>query len=203
MKKYIVAFLSAMILSFIGNPASAGLIDITSEGLDHFATFTNDSPYYPVSYISHDPAASGYGDFGWHQHYDNTFPDYAGIHLDGTPYAVTTLRFQVHYNPFRDFKLQASNDSTTGLDGVWVDIFSSTVTNRRELTWQEWAFENSTTYSWYRIEIVNDYTPGAGWAMYRWELLAEDSTPVPEPATMLLLGSGLLGLAGFRKRSRT
>lgn len=188
-----------MLLSII-KISFATLVDITSPSLTHFSSFTNDSPSGDIWDIS-DNQATSYGDFGWHQHNDNTFPDYAGI-LGTGAYIVTELRFQVHINPFKEFILQGSNNTTDGLDGTWIDIFSGTVTNRTEYEWEKWHFSNTNIYSAYRIQINSDYTPNAGWAMYRWQLIAEDtpSDPVPEPSTCLLLIFGLLGMLGIKKK---
>lgn len=43
---------------------------------------------------------------------------------------------------------------------------------------------------------------GTHWAHLNEIEIWGESTPVPEPTTMFLLGSGLIGLAGFRKRSK-
>lgn len=197
-KRFFFIFIVIVMLLSI-RISSAAMIDITSPDLTHFASFTNDPPSGDIWDISDNPATS-YGDFGWHQHYDSTFPDYAGI-LGTCSYIVTELHFQVHVNPFKEFILQGSNNTTDGLDGTWIDIFAGTVTNRTEYEWEKWNFSNTNTYSAYRIQINSDYTSNAGWAMYRWQLIAENtSSPVPEPSTCLFLIFGLLGMLGIRKK---
>ena len=205
MRKLLI-FLHTIILVFgIAKTSSAVLIDITDPFLPHFGDFFNQLPNLPndFSNISKDPATEG--DFGWHNS-PSDGPSLSGILFGPDPYAVTTLRLQVHENPFKDFILQGSTNTTNGFDGIWTDLLSSSVTERTEREWQSWDFYNSDSYSAYRINALNDYKEPEkvlGWAMYRWELLADDGLGgpvIPEPSTILLLGSGFIGTLLRKKK---
>ena len=54
----------------------------------------------------------------------------------------------------------------------------------------------------YQGEFYDEFHTGNDILGGSWRLMTTDGQPVPEPATMLLLGSGLLGLAGIRRRMR-
>jgi len=60
-----------------------------------------------------------------------------------------------------------------------------------------------SVYGNWELQIYDDCFWDSG-TLYSFalEITGDSSQPVPEPCTMLLVGSGLLGLAGFRKKIR-
>ena len=63
------------------------------------------------------------------------------------------------------------------------------------------AAGNSLTFGFNTGDMDWDAV-GLHWTMKCGNDVVEGAAPVPEPATMLLLGSGLVGLAGFRRKFR-
>ena len=194
----------ALILTGAASESDATLIDVTDPSYQHFGDFPNVN--YPGDYSKisgnflTDPSSR---DFGWHFS-PASGPSISGIILNPNSFVVTALTFQVHSSPFRDFLLQASTDTTDGFDGTWTTLLSSTVTTLIEQEFQTWSFSNNSSYSAYRIHALNDYQGHApnfpiGWAMYRWELLAESETPVPEPGILGLFAASLMGIGLMRR----
>ncbi len=188
---FLLVFL--LLIFYSANLSSAAMVQINNFDQVHFIDFNNDPPAHPnlPNFISSPEVTSG-NNFGWHSSTMNTYPRLAGVILDGA-FAVTELGFQVHHNPFRDFILQGSTDTTNGFDGTWTDIFSSSVTITTEYAWESWSFENNALYSAYRVKMLNDNGPNVGFGMYRWRLLADDS---PAETKYSIIDLGTLGGPG-------
>jgi hypothetical protein len=134
--------------------------------------------------------------------------------LDGTGDISTSMEFFKEINIYTD----SSGDETYNGDFV-TNLYIRNVTKGYEL-WQTDIFQRSagafdgedyyelfngsvcteSTYDWTNQFETNDYGEIGIWFSDE-GLYVKDVSPVPEPATLLLLVSGLAGLAGLRKRT--
>lgn len=89
------------------------------------------------------------------------------------------------------FKLQGSNDSTTGADGTWVDI-DDTVDRGSSANASGYStfhsFNNTTAYSWYRILILTDFTPDSITGVGMLQFYSADAVLTDNQYAMSMIG---------------
>jgi hypothetical protein len=88
------------------------------------------------------------------------------------------------------------------LDVVWWDGFTASLDNSFDLL--DWTGSLIGTFDNINLPVLSAglFWDASGLYLDGTILVTDASQPVPEPATMLLLGSGLIGFAGFSRKFR-
>jgi hypothetical protein len=166
------------------NSDNAGVVPSNS---NPYATFTysaidfnsNITGYTPAQFLDN-PTFTGYNNFNPNASLDNTH-----VQLTGTIY----------------LNAGANTITVTHDDGVVMSIAGNNVLNLPLPTSEEASSFTITEANagWYSFQIDYNECMGAPGIL---ELSGANINGVPEPATLLLLGAGLVGLAASRRRAK-
>jgi len=134
------------------------------------------------------------------------------IDLDGTVYdsgrlvtkqnfnllpGVYTLSFAVSGNQRGNMTRWSSDTLTVSLGNVYSETFTKTATDPFEVVSRTFTVSNASTG---HIVFENAGGDDVGIILDNVRLNADVPTSTPEPATIALLGMGVIGLAGLRKK---
>jgi len=193
-RKVIAGLLSVLYLICMSQVANSTTIDfenIPSGVYGHldFGDMVMDSDQFLIDVLPSGPANEGNALFlfsapglfmTFTNNYINSFSIGFGVDMNYTDYAELYMNvFEIDGNSYSEYYLcDFVSNTSTYVGGDFLSVSSDT-----------------------GIEAVvfKIATPGA--FVYLDNITYETASPVPEPATMLLLGTGIAGLAGYRKRA--
>ncbi len=133
---------------------------------------------------------------GW---IDFTTPTYIKeFHLGGLPYEG--------FVPDPMYKMEISNVEVRALDSSKNILWNKTVDLSNFDTWGNWLSVSVGVDHISRLQImpngISGTDPEGFWPSLDNLYIDKTTSPVPEPATMLLFGAGLAGLAGLNLRRK-
>jgi subtilisin-like proprotein convertase family protein len=138
----------------------------------------------------------------------NVFVEIAGGHMEDfeislTSPSATTVKFRANFNgddfPFThiDSPLFATFDDEAILPHTAQTVSASG-------TFQPFlplsAFDGESLVGVWTLSILDDFVPGEGDILVTWRIFGEQVDPIPEPATLMLVGAGLVGAAARLRR---